>query len=93
VLKAAHIRVHLLEPQLDDAIRHGHEDDIGVFNMTARQRTEVRAERHPDANTYQAALAFAICADAFQSFPLDHFVGAAFQHPPMPFANPACRQR
>jgi hypothetical protein len=57
-----------------------------AFNMAARQRTEVRAERHSDTNTYQATLAFAICPIRFQSFP-DQFVGAAFQHPPIRFAN------
>jgi len=31
----------------------------------------VRAERHADADTYEAALAFAICAFTFQSPPLD----------------------
>src|SRR6185436_6689348 len=53
-LQAAHVGMHLGEPQLDDAIGRRREHDVGALDVAATERREVRAQRHADADAHQA---------------------------------------
>src|SRR6185312_1112235 len=57
-LKAAHIRMQRFDPLLDDAIRHGEKHHVGLLDVTARQRRQMRAERNADADAGEGAFAF-----------------------------------
>src|SRR3984893_10627294 len=49
-LKAAHVRVHPRQPKLDDAVRQGGKNNIGLLDVATRQGRYVRAERHAHSN-------------------------------------------
>src|SRR6478736_5354387 len=40
-LQAAHVTVHLLDPQLDDRIGHRDKHHIGILDVTPGQRTDM----------------------------------------------------
>ena len=52
-LKAAHVAIHLLHPQLDDAVRCADKHHVRFFDVAATERRDVRTERHADADAHQ----------------------------------------
>ena len=49
-LQAAHIGVHSGQPLFDDAVRDNRKHHVGFFDMAARERAQVRAQGHADAD-------------------------------------------
>src|SRR3546814_6450654 len=55
-LEAAHVGVHLLQPQFDDRVGDGAEHDIRLLDGGPRARADMGAEHHAHAHTGQASV-------------------------------------
>src|SRR3546814_6392108 len=55
-LEAAHVGMHLLQPQFDDRVGDGAEHDIRLLDGGPRARADMGAEHHAHAHTGQASV-------------------------------------